>query len=134
MSRKAGRTHSGAEARAAVLAALHRPVEETDEEVRPGAGPDPVVLASGNLGLISFPDLPGRASRERIDRAHPALLSTLANHPGVGFLLVDGTVLAADGAEARLDEPGAVEELLAPSARARRGPSGGPTASRTWPT
>lgn len=114
VSRKAGRTHSGAEARAAVLAALHRPVEETDEEVRPAAGTDPVVLASGNLGLISFPNLPGRASRERIERAHPALLSTLANHPGVGFLLVDGTVLAADGAEARLDEPGAVEELLAP--------------------
>ncbi|MFD6889838.1 alkaline phosphatase family protein [Streptomyces sp. NPDC059957] len=114
VSRKAGRTHSGAEARAAVLAALHRPVEETDEEVRPGSGPDPVVLASGNLGLISFPDLPGRASRERIDRAHPALLSTLANHPGVGFLLVDGTVLMANGAEARLDEPGAAEELLAP--------------------
>lgn len=114
VSRKAGRTHSGAEARAAVLAALHRPVEETDEEVRPGAGPDPVVLASGNLGLISFPDLPGRASRERIERAHPALLTTLANHPGVGFLLVDGTVLMADGAEARLDEPGAAEELLAP--------------------
>ncbi|MFZ3493549.1 alkaline phosphatase family protein [Streptomyces sp. 5.8] len=114
VSRKAGRTHSGSEARAAVLAALHRPVEETDEEVRPGAGPDPVVLASGNLGLISFPDLPGRASRERIERAHPALLPTLANHPGVGFLLVDGTVLMADGAEARLDEPGAAEALLAP--------------------
>lgn len=114
VSRKAGRTHSGSEARAAVLAALHRPVEETDEEVRPGAGPDPVVLASGNLGLISFPDLPGRASRERIERAHPALLATLANHPGVGFLLVDGTVLMADGAEARLDEPGAAEALLAP--------------------
>ncbi|MFF1408867.1 phage holin family protein [Streptomyces sp. NPDC058289] len=114
VSRKAGRTHSGAEARAAVLAALHRPVEETEDEVRPGSGPDPVVLASGNLGLISFPDLPGRASRERIERAHPALLSTLANHPGVGFLLVDGTVMAAGGAEARLDEPGAAEELLAP--------------------
>lgn len=114
VSRKAGRTHSGAEARAAVRAALHRPVEETDEEVRPAAGPDPVVLASGNLGLISFPDLPGRASREAIERAHPALLSTLANHPGVGFLLVDGTVLAAGGAEARLDEPGAAEALLAP--------------------
>ncbi|MET9851649.1 alkaline phosphatase family protein [Streptomyces sp. NPDC006450] len=113
VSRKAGRTRSGAEARAAVRAALHRPVEEADEEVRPGAGPDPVVLASGNLGLISFPDLPGRASRERIERAHPALLSTLANHPGVGFLLVDGVVLAADGAEARLDEPGAAEQLLA---------------------
>ncbi|CAM5627283.1 membrane protein [Streptomyces avidinii] len=114
VSRRAGRTHSGAEARAAVRAALHRPVEEEDEEVRPGRGPDPVVLASGNLGLISFPDLPGRASRERIERAHPALLATLAAHPGIGFLLVDGVVLGPDGAEARLDVPGAAEDLLAP--------------------
>lgn len=113
VSRRAGRTHSGAEARAAVLAALHRPVEE-GEEARPGPGSDPVVLASGNLGLISFPDVPGRATRERIERAHPALLTTLANHPGVGFLLVDGVVLGAGGAEARLDVPGAAEELLAP--------------------
>ncbi|MFD3324976.1 phage holin family protein [Streptomyces sp. NPDC058701] len=113
VSRRAGRTRSGAEARAAVLAALHRPVEE-GEEARPGPGSDPVVLASGNLGLISFPDVPGRATRERIERAHPALLTTLANHPGVGFLLVDGVVLGAGGAEARLDVPGAAEELLAP--------------------
>ncbi|MFF4579511.1 phage holin family protein [Streptomyces sp. NPDC001373] len=113
VSRRAGRTHSGAEARAAVLAALHRPVEEGGEEARPGPGPDPVVLASGNLGLISFPDLPGRATRRRIERAHPALLPTLANHPGVGFLLVDGEVLGPDGASARLDAPGAAEEVLA---------------------
>lgn len=113
VSRRAGRTHSGAEARAAVRAALHRPVEEEGEEAHPGPGPDPVVLASGNLGLISFPDLPGRASRARIERAHPALLTTLANHPGVGFLLVDGVVVGPAGAEARLDEPGAAEELLA---------------------
>ncbi|MFZ3473873.1 phage holin family protein [Streptomyces sp. 4.24] len=113
VSRRAGRTHSGAEARAAVRAALHRPVEEEGEEAHPGPGPDPVVLASGNLGLISFPDLPGRASRARIERAHPALLTTLANHPGVGFLLVDGVVLGPAGTEARLDEPGAAEELLA---------------------
>ncbi|MGW0396168.1 alkaline phosphatase family protein, partial [Streptomyces sp. NPDC003042] len=114
VSRRAGRTHSGAEARAAVLAALHRPVEEEDEEAHPVPGPDPVVLSSGNLGLISFPDVPGRASRRRIERAHPALLPTLANHPGVGFLLVDGEVLGPDGAAARLDVPGAAEELLAP--------------------
>ncbi|MET9568947.1 phage holin family protein [Streptomyces virginiae] len=112
VSRRAGRTHSGAEARAAVLAALHRPVEE-DEEAHPGPGSDPVVLASGNLALISFPDVPGRASRARIERAHPALLATLANHPGVGFLLVDGVVLGPDGAQARLDVPGEAEELLA---------------------
>lgn len=113
VSRRAGRTRSGAEARAAVLAALRRPVEEDGEEARPGPGPHPVVLASGNLGLISFPDLPGRATRRRIERAHPALLATLANHPGVGFLLVDGEVLGPDGASARLDAPGAAEELLA---------------------
>ncbi|MEU9300030.1 phage holin family protein [Streptomyces sp. NPDC048269] len=111
--RRAGRTRSGAEARAAVLAALHRPVEE-DEEARPGPGSDPVVLASGNLGLISFPDVPGRASRECVARAHPALLPTLANHPGLGFLLVDGVVLGPGGAVARLDVPGEAEELLAP--------------------
>jgi hypothetical protein len=67
-----------------------------------------VVLGSGNLGLISFPALPGRASREDIDRHHPALLRTLAEHPGVGFVLVRSAehgpvVLGAGGAELRLD-------------------------------
>ncbi|WP_349372204.1 alkaline phosphatase family protein [Streptomyces sp. G-G2] len=112
--RRAGRTPSGAEARSAVRAALHRPVEETDEEVRPARGSEPVVLASGNLGLISFPDIPGRATRERIERDHPALLTTLAEHPGVGFLLMDGLVLGPGGATARLSAPGEAEELLAP--------------------
>lgn len=113
VSRRAGRTPSGAEARAAVLAALHRPVEE-GEQAHPGPGSDPVVLASGNLALISFPNIPGRASRAHVERAHPALLATLANHPGVGFLLVDGVVLGRDGRAARLDVPGEAEELLAP--------------------
>ncbi|MFJ5810641.1 phage holin family protein [Streptomyces sp. NBC_01426] len=112
VSRRAGGTRSGAEARAAVRAALHRPVEE-GEEADPAGGSDPVVLASGNLGLVSFPDLPGRADRAWIERTHPALLATLANHPGVGFLLVDGEVLGPGGAVARLDEPGAAERLLA---------------------
>ncbi|WP_406841373.1 alkaline phosphatase family protein [Streptomyces sp. AHU1] len=107
--RKARRTHSGAEARAAVRAALRRPVEER-EELRGPAGrrSEPLVLASGNLGLVSFPDVPHRMSREEIDRRHPALLSTLANHPGVGFLLVrseehGGLVLGAHGAEVPVD-------------------------------
>ncbi|MFF2655266.1 phage holin family protein [Streptomyces sp. NPDC058045] len=114
--RRAGRTHSGAEARAAVRAALHRPVEEGAEEHRPARRSGPVVLASGNLGLVSFPDVPHRMTREEIDRRHPALLSTLANHPGVGFVLVacegepgpDGTppgvLLGARGAEVPLAE------------------------------
>lgn len=109
--RKARRTHSGAEARTAVRAALHRPeAAEGGEQLRPTRPPsEPIVLASGNLGLVSFPDVPHRMSREEIDARHPALLTTLANHPGIGFVLVrseehGGLVLGAHGAEIPLDE------------------------------
>lgn len=111
--RRAERTRSGAEARAAVRAALRRPVEEGGEQHRPARRrSEPLVLASGNLGLISFPDVPHRMTKEEIDARHPALLPTLANHPGIGFLLVrseqhGGLVLGARGAEiplGRLDE------------------------------
>ncbi|MET8825149.1 phage holin family protein [Streptomyces sp. NPDC004610] len=102
--RRAGRTRSGAEARAAVRAALRRPVEEGGEHRPPSRRSEPMVLASGNLGLVSFPDVGHRMSKEEIDARHPALLPTLANHPGVGFLLVrseehGGVVLGAYGAE-----------------------------------
>ncbi|MET9075885.1 phage holin family protein [Streptomyces sp. NPDC004232] len=117
---RAGRTRSGAEARAAVRAALRRPVEEAGEQyrptralraggppARPAPGSEPIVLASGNLGLISFPDVHHRMTREEIDARHPALLTTLAHHPGIGFLLVrsaehGGVVLGAHGAEVPL--------------------------------
>ncbi|MFI6622857.1 phage holin family protein [Streptomyces sp. NPDC050528] len=111
--RRARRTHSGAEARTAVRAALRRPVEEKDGQHRhPGRHSEPIVLASGNLGLVSFPDVPHRMTKEEIDARHPALLTTLANHPGVGFVLVrseehGGVVLGAHGAElpvAELDD------------------------------
>ncbi len=106
--RRVRRTHSGAEARTAVRAALRRPVEEREERRPAGRRSEPLVLASGNLGLVSFPDVAHRMSREEIDRRHPALLSTLANHPGVGFLLVrseehGGLVLGAHGAEIPVD-------------------------------
>ncbi|MFI2758527.1 phage holin family protein [Streptomyces echinatus] len=107
--RRAERTRSGAEARAAVRAALRRPVEERDARDRPARRPEPIVLASGNLGLVSFPDVPHRMTKEEIDARHPALLTTLANHPGIGFLLVrseehGGVVLGAYGAEIPLAE------------------------------
>ncbi|MFH8798933.1 phage holin family protein [Streptomyces sp. NPDC017936] len=118
--RRAERTHSGAEARAAVRAALGRPVEERGERHRPSRRSEPIVLASGNLGLVSFPDVPHRMSKEEIDARHPALLPTLANHPGIGFLLVrseehGGLVLGAYGAEIPVDrldeEPGPLAGL-----------------------
>ncbi|WP_326769039.1 phage holin family protein [Streptomyces sp. NBC_01591] len=116
--RRAQRTRSGSEARDAVRTALHRPVGESAAE--PLAKPfDPVVLASGNLGLISFPDIDGRASREQLDRSHPALLGTLANHPGIGFLLVrserrGSVVLGRGGTEIPVAELADGEGPLAP--------------------
>jgi uncharacterized membrane protein YvlD (DUF360 family) len=62
-----------------------------------------VVLASGNLGLIYLMDARHRLSLEEIDGRHPRLLTTLREHPHIGFLLVrsrDGgpVVLGAHGA------------------------------------
>ena len=57
--------------------------------------PEIVVMASGNLGLVSFPRLPDRASLEWLEDRYPRLLSGLASHPGIGFLLVDSN---SDGA------------------------------------
>ncbi|WP_370416910.1 phage holin family protein [Streptomyces fradiae] len=117
VSRRVRRTRSGSEARDAardaLRSALHRPVDEAGEAGKDGAeaaavaaarAPEPVVLASGNLGLVSFPGVPHRMTREEIDRLHPALLRTLAHHPGIGFLLVaseqhGSVVLGGDGAE-----------------------------------
>ena len=93
--RRARHTHSGAEALEAARAALHLPEDgllESGRKGRDGRKParsaGPLVLASGNLGLVSFPDVPGRMSMEQMDKRHPALLRTLADHPGIGFLLV----------------------------------------------
>ncbi|MER6097663.1 phage holin family protein [Streptomyces sp. NPDC001728] len=123
-------------ARDAVRLALHRPVDETGESARelPARPSEPVVLASGNLGLISFPDVPHRMTREEIERRHPALLRTLAHHPGIGFVLVasaehGSVVLAGDGAEvpvADLDDAGPLAVFGPGAARAVRRTDGFP--------
>ncbi len=109
--RRARGAASGAEARAAARAALHRPEQggrTGEEQETAGPATDPVVLASGNLALISFPDLPGRADRQSVEARHPALLPTLAEHPGIGFVLVldrerGPLVLGGDGGEHELE-------------------------------
>jgi uncharacterized membrane protein YvlD (DUF360 family) len=50
--------------------------------------PDVVVTASGNLALVSFPAIPGRATMPTINAAHPGLIDGLARHPGVGCVMV----------------------------------------------
>ncbi|WP_052850579.1 phage holin family protein [Streptomyces avicenniae] len=111
-ARPARRPEAGAEARGTARAALRRREPQPLPPVVVEPGPDrrsaPVVLGSGNLGLVSFPDLAGRADREAIDAHYPALLPTLTGHPGIGFVLVRSAaygpvVLGADGAEFRLD-------------------------------
>jgi hypothetical protein len=66
-----------------------------DEQAQHEAGADPgaelpelSVMASGCLGLVSFPRLPGRVSLERIEELYPELVPALREHPGIGFLLV----------------------------------------------
>ena len=50
---------------------------------------DVVVLASGNLGLISFPRWRSRMTLEDIDAAFPRLIPGLVDHPGIAFALVE---------------------------------------------
>jgi putative membrane protein len=49
---------------------------------------DVIVLASGNLGVISFPEWPNLMTLEEIDAAFPALVPGLVDHPGVSLALV----------------------------------------------
>ena len=54
----------------------------------PGAAPpDLVVCPSGNLALVYFPQIPGRADIETLDERFPDMVQALANHPGVGVLM-----------------------------------------------
>lgn len=80
-----------------------------------GDAPDLVVVASGNLGLISFPPVPGRMTLEALNERHAGLVDALANHPGIGFVLVrteaqgsivvgsDGILYLDDGRVAGID-------------------------------
>jgi hypothetical protein len=45
-------------------------------------------MASGCLGLVSFPREPGRVTLERLTELHPRLVDALRAHPGIGFVAV----------------------------------------------
>jgi uncharacterized membrane protein YvlD (DUF360 family) len=73
-----------------------------------GSAPDVVVCASGNLALVSFTEIPGRATLEEIDRRHRGLVARLATSPGIGFVLVrsaagGGLVVGRDGVRSLAD-------------------------------
>jgi uncharacterized membrane protein YvlD (DUF360 family) len=70
--------------------------------------PELSVMASGNLGLISFPREPGRVTLETIEARWPRLVPALREHPGFGFLLVRserrGSLVLGPRGERRLDD------------------------------
>jgi uncharacterized membrane protein YvlD (DUF360 family) len=79
---------------------------EPEADGRGEEPPEVSVLASGCLGLIAFPRLPGRVTREEIDRRYPELLPALLAHPGIGFVLVrtadDGAIVLGRAGSHRL--------------------------------
>jgi hypothetical protein len=81
---------------------------------RNGPAPEVVVMASGCLGLVSFPRQPGRMTLEDLQAVYPRLLDGLRTHPGIGFLLVrseqHGALAMGDRGINYLDE-GRVEGL-----------------------
>lgn len=84
----------GSEVRSYAAAIVGQHDSDTDDRTVDDSIDAPIVLGSGNLGMISFPDLPGRADTDAIEGRHPGLLDALRTHPGIGFLLV-----AAPGAD-----------------------------------
>jgi uncharacterized membrane protein YvlD (DUF360 family) len=122
----------GDEQHALVGLAVAEATGGADEKERPKndvSGKQVVVLGSGNLGLVYLMGDSRRLMLEEIEERHPALLSTLRQHPHVGWLLVrserDGAVaLGARGAhylaDGRVDgedplaafSPGAPDHLL----------------------
>jgi uncharacterized membrane protein YvlD (DUF360 family) len=108
-------TRDSATGHAIRTAAGHR----LDEPEAQDETPEVSVMASGNLGLITFPRLPGRATLEQIERERPGLVEALRTHPGIGFVLVrseaDGAVVLGPAGR-RVLGSGAVEgeDPLAP--------------------
>lgn len=75
---------------------------ESEDPGQDGSLPEVVVMASGNLGLVSFPREAGRVTLEHLEGKYPRLIDGLAAHPGIGFLLVD----SADSGGVVIGEPG----------------------------
>ena len=78
--------------RGPVAGASRRTAEIHDAKTAPaaaGANADLVVTASGNLGFVYLPAHPGRLSWERLEQIHPGLVQSLADHDGVGFVVVN---------------------------------------------
>jgi hypothetical protein len=80
--------------------------------------PDAVVCASGSLAHVYFARVPGRLTREAVERLYPGLIAGLVAHPGIGCVLVrtnDGRTMAL-GERGERDLAAAVDEKTDPLA------------------
>ncbi|MGH2987662.1 MAG: phage holin family protein [Solirubrobacterales bacterium] len=105
-------TAAGAAVRTATRRHTEEGVVDLSEATADGAEaerqpPELSVMASGCLGLISFPREPGRVTVERLDELYPRLLPALREHPGIGFVLArserDGALAIGAGGVNYLD-------------------------------
>ena len=82
--------------------------------------PDVVVVGSGNLGLVWFPDAPARLLLEDLQERWPGLVPGLAARPAVGVVVVDsrarGLVAVGPAGLRLLEAPGDVVEGVDPLA------------------
>jgi uncharacterized membrane protein YvlD (DUF360 family) len=80
--------------------------EAAEQEKRDVSEQEVIVLASGGLGLISLPERDHRMSLEEIGSLHPRLVTALAEHPGIGFVMVrseaDGPMVIGGAGTRRL--------------------------------
>ncbi len=116
----AGRpTMTGRTAKAIAGAREERAERKAPPALPAGELPEIAVMASGNLGLISFPREEGRVTLEQVEARRPGLLDALRTHPGIGFVLVrseaDGAVvLGPRGRRVLADDRVEGEDPLAP--------------------
>ena len=76
--------------------------ESVEHSTKKAKDSELIVLGSGNLGLIYFTQWKQRLSYEELVLLFPDLIPGLANHPGIGFILVDsmtngGMVIGEEG-------------------------------------
>ena len=76
-----------------VLGSEHR--ETDDAAIQAMHERDAIVVATGNLGLVSFPRLSGRITLEQINETYPRLVPGLAGHEGICCVMARS---ATDGA------------------------------------
>ncbi len=103
----AGTTEASAYFSASLAESMGRGSAGKDPSDEDGELAELSVMASGCLGIVSFPREPGRVTLEQIEANWPALLPALREHPGVGFLLVrserDGPVVLGPKGKRVLD-------------------------------